>query len=115
MPKMSNPARVAREVIKQAENKKLINFKDAMLNVGYSLNSANVKGKQVRNSLEYQREVSNFSNEIQDRIKEANQIMIEKRHKASYRDGLEAVDKLKRLETFLSGDKPQVSISVNWE
>lgn len=110
-----NRRRVAQKVIEQVLNNKKINISKAMREVGYKQNTANTKCVEVRKSKEFQEETNNFIDQLEELVQDNIKHAKEKQRKASFRDSIEAIDKLKKLSREVSGVPTQSVIKVQWE
>ena len=114
MPKKGNITGVARKVQEQILSGKLPNVARAMIEVGYSVNTANKQSKQVTSHPDYQKAQKTFLERLSTVQDISFEIIEKKKSKASFRDGVEALDKAKKLEFLITGEKPTEAIAVKW-
>jgi hypothetical protein len=107
MPRNGNPREVAKKVIEQITRGELPNKKKAMIEVGYSLSTAGAKQKQVSDNIAYIKEMQSFDDMLDDLILDAVQNLKEKKDTASYRDSMDGVYKLKKLQRLINGESTE--------
>lgn len=107
MPRNSNAREVAKKVIEQVKSGKRPNIKEAALKSGYSSTTATKHAKQITEQKAYREVIFDFEKELDERIKDANEIMQKKKGKATFRDGLEAMDKLKKLKRLINDESTE--------
>ena len=113
MPRNSNAKAVALKVIEQIQNKERPNVKKAMIAVGYSPVTADSKAKRVTVLPEYQKTIKSFESRL-DRVIDIGLDIIEKKKgKATFRDGIEATEKMTKLKRLVTGQSTEnVSASI---
>lgn len=116
MPRNSNARMVAKKVIEQIEEGKRPNIKEAALAVGYSSSTANKQAKRITEKKEYKEELFDFMKALDEVQNDAINIMKAKKDKATYRDGVEATDKITKLKQLISGKPTEnTKMVVEWD
>jgi len=108
-----NPARVAKEVIKQIKSKKLVSVRDAMLKVGYSERTANSKTSEIRKRPEYMRVLNNFLESLKEkRAMSLANINEKKLKKSSARDLAQITDVLSKNVNLIEGKPTSIEAGI---
>jgi len=112
----SNAKAVAQKVIEQINNNELPNITQAMKQVGYSKHTARTQQKRVTQNKAYISEIKSFTDQLDDIIADSIEQIKAKKLKGTYRDHVESVDKLKKLQNLLNGRPTENnSMVVKWE
>jgi hypothetical protein len=116
MPKVSeNRKMVGRKVIEQILNKEKVNVSKAMRDVGYADNTIHAKTGEVVKSLEFQAETKDFLAQMEELIQNNIKHAKEKQKKASFRDSIETIDRLKKLSRDIAGVPTEQRMTIKWE
>ena len=116
MPRNTNARAVAKKVIEQIKNKERPNMKKAMLESGYSKISAECKAKEIRNRPDFKEEMMSFEEQLDELIADGIDIMKTKKQKATYRDGIESVEKMKKLKLLVTGNPTDnQKVTIGWK
>lgn len=108
--------KVGKELINQATNNKKINIHKAMLKAGYAKSTADKRVAVIRRSPEVQQELGNFINDLNQIVNNSIRNAKSKQDKASFRDNIEAIDKMKKLEQLITGNPTSnEKMTVGWE
>lgn len=102
MGRVSQAKRVAQRVVQQIKDNRLVNITEAMVGVGYSEKTAKSQQKRVTEHKDYKGVMMKFEEEIALLKNDAIDIMKKKKSKATYRDGLESVHTLTKIERLLN-------------
>ncbi len=116
--KLSNRQKVAHNLVKQIENKELINRSKALKEANYSKSTAEHKSSEVVNSRECQEELSVLLGKMEDiRAKDITDMLSpKKRKKASYRDHVASLDTLTKNIQLIGGKATaNESINISWD
>jgi len=110
------PKLVARKVIEQIKEGKLPSIGRAMEEVGYSKITAKTQSKRVSENPAYQKEIKDFSEQMDELIQSSIEQMHAKKSKGSFRDHTVAVDTMKKLKALNDGNPTDINkIEVNWQ
>lgn len=113
--KLSNPRRVAREIIKTASKGKLVNIEKAMKKVGYSPKSARTNQKRIKDNKDFQDEVFDFVSEMErlrtKAIIELNDPKLRK--KMTGRDKIEEINTYSKQINLLTGGITE-KVEIDW-
>jgi len=115
---LSNPRRVAREVIAQASDGKKINLSKAMKNVGYAKNSRRIPKVVVTEKEDFKDEIFDFVKEMETErklcLKELKDPKVRK--KATYRDRIDAINKLTNNIQLVTGQTTSNEVmTIIWD
>lgn len=102
-----NAKRVAKVVIRQIKGGSLRNIKKAMLEVGFSQSTSETRQGDITSNKAYIKEMEKFEDRMDKLILIGEDIVVEKKGKASFRDGIEAIDKLTKLKRLVSGQSTE--------
>jgi len=102
-----NAKRVAKKVIEQIKRKELPNVGKAMREVGYSRETSEAKTALIKGNIGYIKEMEKFEDRLDRLILIGEDIVEKKQEKASFRDGVEAIDKLTKLKRLVSGQSTE--------
>jgi len=112
--KLDNRKRVAKEVIQQIKDNKKVNISEAMRKVGYKETTVRKKNGEVGKSRQFTGEILKFTDQLEDLIQDNIKHAQTKQKKASFRDSIEAVDKLKKLQRDVEGLRSEGVMTINW-
>ena len=114
MPRNSNIRAVALTVKKQILNGERPNVSKAMIANGYAISTANKQPQTITRHPDYKAVEKTFLQQLENVQNIAIDIIEKKKSRASFRDGIEALDKAKKLEFLITGEKPTEAIAVKW-
>lgn len=116
MSRNSNARMVAKKVIEQLQEGKRPNVKEAMLQTGYSSVTADKNAAKIKAQEGFKEEIFDFMSALDEVQRDAIQIMKDKKDKATYRDGVEAADKMTKLKQLISGKPTEnTKMEITWD
>lgn len=114
MPRNSNIPKVAQNVVKQLKNGKRPNISEAMVDAGYSMKTARASQKRVTTNPVYIKTFESLSKRLGGVIDIGLDVIEKKKNTATFRDGVETVDKMTKLQRLIDGQSTEnVAVSVS--
>lgn len=114
MPRNSNIPKVAQNVVKQLKNGKRPNISEAMVKAGYSMKTARASQKRVTTNPVYIKTFQSLSKRLGGVIDIGLEVIKKKKETATFRDGVETVDKMTKLQRLIDGQSTEnVAVSVS--
>lgn len=114
MPRNSNIEGVAKTVIKQLKNGERPNVGKAMREVGYSQTTSESKTSTIKRNPLYIKTFESLSKRLGGVIDIGLDVIEKKKATATFRDGVETVDKMTKLQRLIDGQSTEnVAVSVS--
>jgi len=117
MPRKTDaPKLVAQKVIEQIKGGEMPSIGRAMRETGYSSITSKKNTHKIKANPAYQREMKDFSAQMDELIQSSIEQMHIKKTKGSFRDHTVAVDTMKKLKALNDGNPTDINkIEVNWQ
>lgn len=114
MPRNSNIKKVALNVIEQSKRGERPNVGKAMREAGYSLITSKANPTRIKKNPVFIKTIQSFESRL-DRVIDIGLDIIEKKKgKATFRDGIEATEKMTKLKRLVTGQSTEnVSASIS--
>lgn len=114
MPRNSNIPKVAEKVVEQMANGERPNVGKAMRSVGYRKSTSLSKTSEIKRNPLYIKTFESLSKRLGGVIDIGLDVIEKKKATATFRDGVETVDKMTKLQRLIDGQSTEnVAVSVS--